>query len=56
MRIVGGPSESIGRVEVCVSERWGTVCDNRWDNSDATVVCRQAGFSRVGTLINRKVH
>jgi hypothetical protein len=44
-RLVGGESEREGRVEVCSSGRWGTVCDNTWRDNHTAVVCRFVGFS-----------
>ena len=46
LRLVGGPNVAAGRVEVCVLETWRTICDNQWGLEDASVVCKQLGFSR----------
>ncbi len=37
-----------GRLEICFKEEWGTICDDRWDDVDATVACRELGFSDTG--------
>ena len=52
MRLVGGNVPNEGRVEVCINDVWGTVCDDGWSSTDASVVCRQLGYSTEGqTLI-----
>ena len=45
IRLIGGSRASEGRVEICLNNTWGTVCDDGWTDVDASVVCRQLGYS-----------
>ena len=44
-RLSGGTGNFEGRVELCLEQGWGTVCDNGWSTADGKVMCRQLGYS-----------
>ena len=41
VRLSGGRDDNEGRLEVCVNNQWGTVCDDSWDISATAIACKQ---------------
>ena len=48
LRLVSQGARNEGRVEICFNEMWGTICGDSWGQQDATVACRQLGYSEHG--------
>lgn len=51
LRLEGGENDTLGRVEVCINNAWGTVCNSRFGTNDARVICKQLGFSNIGNVM-----
>ena len=49
VRLAGG-NATLGRVEVCINNAWGTVCNSRFGTNEARVICGQLGFSNTGII------
>ncbi|KAH3795441.1 hypothetical protein DPMN_148992 [Dreissena polymorpha] len=49
--LVDGPNKYSGRVEIIIGKHRGTVCDDSWDNKDASVICRMLGYGN-GTALS----
>ena len=56
IRLQGSMFQYRGRVKVCANGVWGTVCDDSWDSTDSSVVCKQLGYSRFGTKLHKDTY
>ena len=50
IRLVDGPTNNTGRVELYIDNEWGSICDDGWSNEDAKVVCHQLGYPSEGAV------
>ena len=51
VRLSNGNSSNEGRVEICLNGYWGTICSNGWNEIDAFVTCKQAGYETLSQFI-----
>ncbi len=56
VRLVDGSNQYQGRVEVCINDQWGTVCDDSWGTTDATLVCKQLGYAYTSSKCKCTAH
>ena len=52
VRLNGSKVKYEGRLEVCVGEQWGTICDDSWDVATGFVTCQQLGRSGKSLMMN----
>ena len=50
-----GESAWEGRLEVCFSQRWGTVSSDGWSHTNTRVVCNDLGYDFTG-IYNIIIH
>lgn len=48
IRLFGGSTKSMGGVEICIREHWFIIAGGSgiWSDPEATVTCKQLGYSR----------
>lgn len=45
IRLLGGRNPNEGRLQVRIDDKWGTVCNYRWNIINAALVCNQLGLA-----------
>ena len=50
IRLKNGGSPYEGRVEICIHNEWGTVCDESFGDFEASVACVGSGYLWKGLL------
>ena len=48
VRLIGGATENEGTIQVCMGNRFGTICDVGFNSVAAGVVCSSLGYPRLG--------
>ena len=48
IQLTRGSYSNVGRIDLCVRGTWATICSKSFDSKDASVVCRQLGYSPYG--------
>ncbi|EFN54087.1 hypothetical protein CHLNCDRAFT_6829, partial [Chlorella variabilis] len=51
VRLRGGPSSRVGRLEVLHADEWGSVCEAGFEPVDAGVACQQMGLGPFGLVL-----
>ena len=51
IRLAVGTNHTEGRLEICLNNEWGTVCNQTWSEINSQVVCRQLGLASTGAVL-----
>lgn len=48
LRLEGSSNTNEGRIEMCINNAWGAICDVGWSVTAGNIVCAQLGFQYYG--------